>query len=402
MLQPDDIRSDFPIFQEHPELIYLDNAATTQKPKVVIQAIVDFYTHYNANIHRGVYDMAAKATERYESVRTKVADFIAAPSTGNIVYTSGTTASINLVAQSYLLPRLSPGDEVIISKMEHHANLIPWQMVCKARGAKLKLIPINKFGALDIGALRGMITQRTKLIAITQVSNTFGRINPIEEVIKIAHQKEVPVLVDGAQSIAHFDIDVQALDVDFFVFSGHKLFGPTGIGVLYAKAAHLEEMQPIVFGGDMIRNVSFEETTFLKAPQCFEAGTTNIAGVIGLGAAIDYLRQYDKSDIRKYLLELRNYALEQLNQIKGFQLVGSENDSSAIISFTMTNAHPHDVATILGAHQIAIRAGNHCTQPLMDYLELPGTCRISFSIYNTRAEVDQLILALKEVNELFN
>jgi cysteine desulfurase/selenocysteine lyase len=401
MFQPEDIRKDFPVFKEHPDLIYFDNAATTQKPQVVIDAVSDFYIHYNANIHRGVYDIAAKATERYESVRSKVAHFIGAESQQNVVYTSGTTASINLVAQSYLANRLNAGDEVVISHMEHHANLIPWQMVCKARGAQLKIIPIDKSGTLDMGAFRILLSKRTKLVAVTHVSNTFGRINPVNEIIQIAHHKGIPVLLDGAQSVTYFDIDVQMLDVDFFVFSGHKLFGPTGIGILYAKKEHLSMMQPIVFGGDMIQNVSLEETSFLPPPQCFEAGTTNIAGVIGLGAAIDYLRQYEKRAIRDYLHKLRNYALDQMSQIEGFQLIGSRTDSSAIISFEIKGVHPHDVATILGAHQIAIRAGNHCTQPLMDFLNLPGTSRISFSIYNTMQEVDQMIIALKEVKELF-
>lgn len=400
MLQPDNIRKDFPVFREHPDLIYFDNAATTQKPQAVIDAISAFYTHFNANIHRGVYDIAAKATERYEAVRGKVAQFIGAEGAKNIVYTSGTTASINLVAQSFLGARLEPGDEVLISKMEHHANLIPWQMVCKAAGASLKVIPIDKTGAMDLGALRVSLSKRTKLIALTHVSNAFGRINPIKEVIRIAHQKGIPVLIDGAQSVAHFAIDVLDLDADFFVFSGHKLFGPTGIGILYAKEEHLKLMQPITFGGDMIRNVSFEESTFLAAPQCFEAGTTNIAGVIGLGAAIDYLSQYDKTEIKAYLQELRNYALNQLQQIKGFKLIGAEEQSSAIISFVIDGVHPHDVATILGAHQIAVRAGNHCTQPLMDFLELPGTSRMSFSIYNLKGEVDRAVEVMRGIDEL--
>ncbi len=400
MLEPDNIRKDFPVFREHPDLIYFDNAATTQKPQVVIDAITEFYTHFNANIHRGVYDIAAKATERYEAVRGKVANFIGAPSAKNIVYTSGTTASINLVAQSFLGAQLKAGDEVIISQMEHHANLIPWQMICKAKGATLKVMPIDREGAIDLGTLRVSLSKRTKLIALTHVSNTFGRINPIREVIKIAHQKNIPVLVDGAQSVAHFDIDVSDLDADFFVFSGHKLFGPTGIGILYAKEEHLNAMQPIVFGGDMIKNVSFEKSSFLSAPQCFEAGTTNIAGVIGLGAAIDYLSQYDKKEIKAYLKELREYALSRLQEIKGFSLVGSEEHSSAIISFVIDGVHPHDIATILGAHQIAIRAGNHCTQPLMDFLELPGTSRMSFSIYNLKSEVDRAIEIMQEIHDL--
>ena len=395
-------RQQFPIFQHHPNLVYLDSAATTQKPKMVIEGITRFYEQENANIHRGIYDLAAKATQKYESVRQKVAEFIHANNQSEIVYTSGTTAAINLVANSFLLPRLETGDEVLISAMEHHANLIPWQMVCKAKGATLKVIPIDKVGSLDMIAYKKMLTSRTKMVAVVHISNTLATINPIAEIIDLAHQKNIPILIDGAQSIAHSPIDVQDLNCDFLTFSGHKLFGPTGIGILYGKKEHLEAMSPYQFGGDMIRTVTYQDTTFAPPPQRFEAGTTNIAGVIGLGYAIDFLNQFDKKEIADYVKSLGNYAREKLLVMKGLKVIGQANNTTGIVSFVLDNIHPHDVATFLGAANIAIRAGHHCTQPLMDFYQVPATSRASFSIYNNRREIDILVEEIKNIQQFFN
>ena len=395
-------RQQFPIFQHHPNLVYLDSAATTQKPKMVIEGITRFYEQENANIHRGIYDLAAKATQKYESVRQKVAEFIHANHQSEIVYTSGTTASINLVANGFLLARLEKGDEVLVSAMEHHANLIPWQMVCKAKGANLKIIPMNKVGNLDIIAYKKMLTTRTKMVAVVHISNTLATINPIEEIIDLAHQKDIPILIDGAQSIAHYPIDVQDLNCDFLTFSGHKLFGPTGIGILYGKKTHLEAMSPYQFGGDMIRTVTYQDTTFAPPPQRFEAGTTNIAGVIGLGYAIDFLNQFDKKEIADYVKSLGNYAREKLLVMKGLKVIGQANNTTGIVSFVLDNIHPHDVATFLGAANIAIRAGHHCTQPLMDFYQVPATSRASFTIYNNRREIDILVEEIKNIQQFFN
>lgn len=395
-------RQQFPIFSYHPDLVYLDSAATTQKPQVVIDGISNFYAKENANIHRGVYDLAAQTTRKYENVRQKVADFIGAKNTNEIVYTSGTTAAINLVAQSFLLPRLEKGDEVLISAMEHHANLIPWQMACKQKGAKLRIIPINKNGELDLMAYRNMLSVKTKMVAIVHISNTVATINPIAKMIALAHQKNIPVLVDGAQSTAHYPIDVQKLDCDFFTFSGHKIFGPTGIGVLYAKTEHLEIMSPYQFGGDMIRTVTYQDTTFAPIPQKFEPGTTNIAGVIGLGYAIDFLQQFDKITIAKYVKKLGNYAREKLLLLNDLSIIGNADDQTGIISFVLENIHPHDVATFLGEANIAIRAGHHCTQPLMDFYQIPATSRASFSIYNNEEEIDLLVEEVQNIQNFFS
>ncbi len=393
----EEIKKQFPIFQHHPDLVYLDNAATTHKPKMVIDAIQHFYERENANIHRGIYDLASQTSIKYEKVRAQVARFLGANEEYAIVYTSGTTASINLVASSFLLSRLEMGDEVLISEMEHHANLIPWQMVCKRKGAILKTIPVSKTGELDLAAYQAVLSDRTKLVAITHISNALGTINPIEEMIKIAHRQGVPVLVDGAQSAAHYPMQVKAWDCDFFTFSGHKLFGPTGIGVLCGKKEWLEQMQPYQFGGDMIKKVNFESTTFAKIPQRFEAGTTNIAGVIGLGSAIEFLEQFDKKEMANYVKQLGKYAQSELAKMDEVEIIGTAPNKTGICSFLVKNAHPHDVATFLGSAQIAVRAGHHCTQPLMDLLGIPGTTRASFSIYNTKTDVNQLVRAVKEV-----
>ncbi len=402
MFDQQKLRTQFPFFSYYPELAYLDNAATTQKPSSVIRTILDFYEKENTNVHRGIYQLAAQTSQKYEAVRQKVAEFINAPKSANIVYTSGTTASINLVAQSFLKPRLKEGDEVVISAMEHHANLIPWQQACLKTGAKLRIIQMDKSGELDLAFFKSILSDRTKLVAITHISNTLGTINPIEDIISISHLKNIPVLVDGAQSTAHYPIDVQALNVDFFAFSGHKVYGPTGIGVLYGKENHLADMQPHQFGGDAIRDVQFEKTTLAPPPRRFEPGTANIAGVLGLGAAIDFLEKLEREEVRKHLLHLTQTATEKLKNINGLQIIGVAVHKSAIVSFSLGNVHPHDVATFLGAENIAVRAGHHCTQPIMDFFGIPGTVRASFAIYNTVDEVERLVVAVKEISEFFN
>ncbi len=402
MIKPEAIRQDFPIFVHHPTLAYLDNAATTQKPESVIEGIADFYRKENANIHRGVYPLAAAATEKYEKVRHIVAEFIGASSFKSIVYSSGTTASINLVVQSFLEKRLNSGDEVLISAMEHHANLIPWQMLCKKKDARLIIIPVDKNGEIDMMAFKDRLSSRTKMLALTHISNTLGSINPIEEIIELAHQRAIPVLIDGAQSVAHYPIDVSALDCDFFVFSAHKCFGPTGVGILYGKEEHLREMEPVVFGGDMIREVSYENSSFTTYPQRFEAGTTNIAGIVGLGYAIEYLQKYNKAEILQYLTQLSEYAHQELESVDGLEIIGKAGAKSAILSFAFENIHPHDVATFLGTENIAVRAGHHCTQPLMDFFNIPGTSRASFTFYNTFEEVDRMVKVLKEMKQFLS
>ncbi|HKK77154.1 MAG TPA: cysteine desulfurase [Saprospiraceae bacterium] len=397
------LRNDFPVFKHHPSLVYLDSAATSQKPDVVIAAIQHFYASENANIHRGLYPMAARASRKYEAVREKVAHFIGATSQQEIVYTSGTTQGVNVVAQAFLRPRLRPGDEVIITTLEHHANIIPWQQLVEGSRAKLKVIPLNEAGELELSTLFGALSERTAMVACSHISNTLGTINPVREIVEGVrrYRADIPVLVDAAQSVAHYDLNVQALDCDFLVFSGHKLFGPTGIGVLYGKAQHLRQMSPITFGGDMIEYVSFERTSFATAPRKFEAGTTNIAGVIGLGAAIDYISKIDRAAVREGLKALHDETIAGLKDIPGLRIIGNARNKSAIVSFVLEQAHPHDIASFLGAENIAVRAGHHCTQPLMDTLGLPGTVRASFSLYNTRRDVERLVKAVREVADFF-
>jgi cysteine desulfurase / selenocysteine lyase len=393
------MRSKFPIFQNHPDLVYLDSASTTHKPQCVIDAEMNFYTNQNANIHRGVYGLAVASTQVYENTREKVRQFIGAKSKTEIIFTSGTTEGINLVAQCFALANVSEGDNIIISAMEHHANLIPWQQVCIQKKAKLRIIPINTEGVLEISTLDTLLDNKTKIVALTHISNTLGTINPIEEIIKKAHQQNVPVLIDAAQSITSHILDVEALDVDFLVFSAHKLFGPTGIGILYGKEKYLNVMNPYKFGGDMIRDVSFEKTIFAPLPNKFEAGTPNIAGVVGLGAAIDFVENIGRTSINKHIQSLLTYAENKLSTIKNLEIIGKAPQKSGIISFVLRGIHPHDVASILSSQNIAIRAGHHCTQPIMDFFDLPGTNRVSFSIYNTFEDVDKLIEALVLVNK---
>ena len=395
------IRTQFPIFKAHPNLVYLDSASTTQKPQSVIDAEMDFYQNFNANVHRGIYPLAVKATQAYEAVREQVRDFLNAPSLKNIIFTSGTTDAINLVATSFAAERVGEGDEIVITAMEHHANLIPWQQVCLKNKGKLVVIPFNIEGEFSISDFGFQISERTKLVAVTHISNTLGTVNPIEDIIKIAHKKGVPVLLDVAQSVASYVLDVQKLDVDFLAFSGHKLFGPTGVGVLYGKEQLLNDMTPYRFGGEMIRDVTFERTLFAPIPQKFEAGTPNIAGVIGLGAAINFVESMGREAIKKNTDKLLEYATTELLKLEGLEIIGQAKEKSAIISFILRGCHPHDVATILGKQGVCIRAGHHCTQPIMDFYDISGTVRASFSIYNTYEDIDRLVEGLKKVVLIF-
>lgn len=398
------IRADFPILAREVHgrpLVYLDNAASSQKPSSVIEAIAHCYQHEYANIHRGVHFLSGHLTTRYEAVRKQVARFLNASSDKEIVFTRGTTEGINLVAQSFVRPRLKAGDEILITGMEHHSNIVPWQLLCEETGAVLKVVPITDSGEIELEAFRALLSERTRIVSVVHVSNALGTVNPVQEIIRDAHAQGVPVLLDGAQSVPHLAVDVQALDADFYVFSGHKLYGPTGIGVLYGKMAHLMEMRPYQGGGDMIRTVSFEKTEYAEPPQRFEAGTPNIVGVIGLGAAIEYVESVGMDRIAAHEHELLVYATEQLAAVDGLRIVGTAADKAGAISFTMREAHPHDIGTILDQDGIAIRAGHHCAQPVMQRYGIPATARASFAMYNTREEVDALVRSLEKVARLF-
>ena len=393
---PDIIRKDFPILDQEingAPLAYLDNAASTQKPKAVIDAICNYYNKDHSNVHRGVHTLSVRATELYEQSRSKIAQFINANSSNEIVFTRGTTESINILASS-LSKSIGEGDEILISTMEHHSNIVPWQELSLKTGANLKVIPINELGEIKLDHLEGMLNNQTKLISITHISNALGTINPIKEIIKMAHLKDTKVIIDGAQAIAHQNIDVQDLDCDFYAFSGHKLYGPTGIGVLYGKENLLNELPPYQFGGEMILQVTFEHTSYNSLPYKFEAGTPNIAGSIGLGSAIDYLESIPFDLCQQHEMSLHNYALEKLKSVDGLQLIGESSEKSPIISFIIENIHPHDIGTILNQKGVAVRTGHHCTMPLMDYFSIAGTIRASFSFYNTIQEIDQMIDAL--------
>jgi cysteine desulfurase / selenocysteine lyase len=396
------LKNKFPIFKHHPELIYLDSASTTHKLASVIQAEMTFYTQQNANIHRGIYPLAVTATGVYEGTREKVKTFINATSSKEIIFTSGTTEGVNLVAQSFAFAQLKEGDNIVISAMEHHANLIPWQQICLQKRAELRVIPMDEQGVLVLGRLNKLLDKRTKIVAITHISNTLGTINPIKTIIDKAHKLDIPVLIDAAQSIVSHNLGVQKLDIDFMVFSGHKMFAPTGVGVLYGKEKYLNAMSPYKFGGDMIRDVTFEKTFFAPLPNKFEAGTPNIAGVVGLGAALDFIEKMGRNKIKKHQNALLEYATAQLKQIENLKIIGDSPEKSAIISFILRGVHPHDVATILAANHVAIRSGHHCTQPIMDFFEIAGTNRVSFSIYNSMEDVDKLVLAIKKVHDIFS
>ncbi|WFP51641.1 cysteine desulfurase [Methylomonas sp. EFPC3] len=398
------IRADFPILGEkirNKPLVYLDNAASCQKPQAVIDAIVHTYSHEYANIHRGVHTLSVRATDRFEAAREKVRAFINANSEKEIIFVRGATEAINLVAQSYGKSHLKAGDEIVISAMEHHANIVPWQMLCQQIGSVLKVAPINQQGELLFDEFEKLLNPNTKLVAITHMSNALGSINPVEKIIAAAHAKNIPVLLDGAQAIPHMPVDVQALDCDFYVFSGHKLYGPSGTGVLYGKQALLEAMPPYQSGGDMIRQVTFEKTTYAGLPHKFEAGTPAIAEIIGLGAAIDYVSAIGMDNIAAYEAELLDYATEQARQIKGLNIIGQAEHKGGILSFTLDHIHPHDIGTMLDSLGIAVRAGHHCAMPVMDFYGVPATARASFAMYNTRQEIDILMQGIKSLIEVF-
>lgn len=399
----EDIRGNFPILHQKINghaIVYLDNAATAQKPYCVIQAEKEFYETTNANVHRGVHTLSDRATQLYENTREKVRRFINAKSLREIVFVRGTTEGINLVASSFGQLKVGAGDEIIISSLEHHANIVPWQILCEQKGASLKVIPVFDNGELDLIAYENLISARTKLIAVTHISNAIGTVNPIKNMIDTAHRYGIPVLIDGAQAVPHVNVDVQDLDCDFYVFSGHKLYGPTGIGILYAKENLLTEMPPYQGGGEMIRTVTFERSTYNDLPYKFEAGTPNIAGAVGLGAAIDYLNALDISQVKCYEQQLLAYATEKLLSLDGLKIIGTAKNKAPVISFVLENIHPHDIGTILDHHGIAVRAGHHCAMPLMERFGLSATVRASFALYNTFSEIDRLIEGLNEVRRM--
>ena len=392
------IRADFPVLDQQVNgspLIYFDNAATTQKPKSVIDALAHYYSSDNANIHRGLHALAERATTAFELTRTKIKEFINAPSSDQIILTAGTTASINLVAQTFGRANFSKGDKILISNLEHHSNIVPWQMIAEEKGAIIEVIPVDERGVLDLNAYRNLLDSKVKLVAVNHVSNAIGTINPIAEMIQLAHAHGAKVLIDGAQSVAHLDVDVQALDIDFFAFSAHKLFGPTGVGVLYGKRELLESMPPYQGGGEMIKEVSFEGTTYNELPYKFEAGTPNIADVIALSAAIDYVNALSKEALFTQELALLAYATEQLSTIPGLKIIGTAPDKIAVISFVIDGLHPQDIGVLLDKFGIGIRTGHHCVQPLMKRFGLLGTCRASFAFYNTFEEIDLFVKALR-------
>ncbi|NCB83550.1 MAG: cysteine desulfurase [Bacteroidia bacterium] len=394
------IRTDFPILTEkiyNKPLIYFDNAATTQKPKAVLDRIVYGYEHLNGNIHRGVHFLSQKATEAHEEARKFVASYINAASSDEIIFTRGTTEAINLVAFSYGEYACSEGDEIVISVMEHHSNIVPWQMLCERKGMKLRIIPINEKGELNPDVFRSLINTRTKLVAITHVSNVLGTINPVKEIIKAAHAGHVPILIDGAQAIPHIKVDMQDLDADFYVFSGHKVYAPTGIGVLYGKREWLEKIPPYQGGGEMIQTVTFEKTTYNELPFKFEAGTPDYIGSTALAEALKYMEKIGIERIAAYEKELTEYATKRLMEITGMRIIGTSDRKSAVISFLVGDIHPYDIGMLLDKLGIAVRTGHHCAQPLIDSLGIPGTVRASFSFYNTKEEVDTFIEALKRV-----
>lgn len=398
------IRGDFPILAEkirNKPLVYLDNAATCQKPQAVIDSIVHLYSHDYANVHRGVHTLSVRSTDLFEGARTKVKDFINAANEKEIIFVRGATEAINLVSQTYGKANIKPGDEIIISAMEHHSNIVPWQMLCEQTGAVLKVAPINLQGELIYAEFEKMLSDKTRLVSIVHMSNALGTINPVKKIISAAHAKNIPVLLDGAQAIPHMTVDVQDLDCDFYVFSGHKLYAPTGTGVLYGKQALLEAMPPYQGGGDMIRKVTFAETEYNVLPYKFEAGTPDIAGVVGLGSAIDYLNANGMDKIAAYEAELLAYATEKARQIKGLRIIGEAEHKGAILSFVLDKIHPHDIGTMLDSLGIAIRAGHHCAMPVMDFYKVPATARASFAMYNTKDEIDVLMNGIESLIEVF-
>ncbi len=394
------IREQFPVLRQQVngrDLVYFDNAATSQKPRVVINALVDYYTGYNANIHRGIHTLAERATKAYEQTRETVKNFIHAPSTEEIIFTRGVTESINLVAHSYAKAFLQKGDEIIISGLEHHSNIVPWQLACESTGAVLKIIPVTASGELDIDTFKNLISSKTKLVAVNHASNSLGTINPIQEIIAIAHNAGAVVLIDGAQAGAHLPIDVQLLDCDFYCLSSHKMYGPTGVGILYGKRSLLEKMPPYHGGGEMIKEVTFEKTTYNDLPYKFEAGTPNIADVVAFNYAMDFITELGRENIAAYEHELLVYATERIGKLKGVTIYGTAKEKVSVVSFTVDGIHPFDIGQMLDARGIAVRTGHHCTQPLMDRFKIEGTVRASFAVYNTKREIDQLVEGLERI-----
>ncbi len=400
----DALRADFPALHqdihEH-RLVYLDNAATTQKPQAVIDVIRHYYEHDNSNIHRGVHELSQRATRDYENSRDSMRRFLGAASTKEIVFVRGTTEAINLVAQAYVRPMVRPGDEILITHLEHHSNIVPWQMVCQQTGAVLKVAPIDDDGALDMEAFQDLVGPNTKFVSVAHVSNALGTVNPVKDIIKAAHEVGAKVLIDGAQAAPHLAIDVQALDADFYAVSGHKMYGPTGVGVLYGKEALLQGMGPYQGGGDMIASVTFEETTYNELPYKFEAGTPNIAGGIGIGRAAEYLMAVGLDAIAAHEHEVLDYATERMAAIPGVKLIGTAPGKASVLSFTIDGIHPHDVGSLLDHEGVAIRTGHHCAQPVMDRFGVPATNRASLGLYNTKADIDALVAGTEKVIEIF-
>lgn len=398
------IRRDFPILNQQVNghsLVYLDNAASSQKPIQVIEAVDQYYRLDNANVHRGVHRLSQRATDAYEGARSKVRGFLNASSDKEIIFVRGATEAINLVAQSFVRPQLQAGDEILISYLEHHANIVPWQMVCEQTGAKLKVIPMTESGELDLSEFDALLTNKTKIMAVGQVSNALGTVNPVKQMTQKAKAKGIPVLIDGAQAVPHMQVDVQELDCDFYVFSGHKMYAPTGIGALYGKQALLEAMPPWQGGGDMILSVSFEHTEYNSLPYKFEAGTPHIAGAVGLGAAIDYMQSIGVDKLAAYEHALLELATDKLSAIEGIRIIGTAEHKASVLSFMIEDVHPHDVGTIFDQEGVAIRAGHHCAQPVMQYYGIAATARASFAFYNTEQEVDALVKAIHTTQELF-
>ena len=401
----DKIRADFPILNEKVhghQLVYLDNGATTQTPKQVVEAMNDVYYKYNSNIHRGVHSLSIVSTEKYEKARDIVADFINAKHREEVIFTQGTTDAVNVVAQSFMQTFFEDGDEVIISEMEHHSNIVPWQIVGDGKKIKLRVIPINEDGSLDMDSFRQLISSKVKLIAVSHISNVLGTINPVEEIVEIAHNHNIPVLIDGAQAIQHSKVDVQKLNADFYLFSGHKIYGPTGIGILYGKKEWLEKMKPVRGGGEMIQNVTFEETTFNELPYKFEAGTPNYVGAIGLAAAIEYINEIGLDNIIKHEEELFQYAWQELNKIDNIIFYGTNKNRTSLISFLIKDAHHFDIGTLLDKMGIAVRTGHHCAEPLVHKYNITGTVRASFALYNTKEEIDILVNAVKRIASMLS
>lgn len=399
------IRSDFPILKRKiydKPLVYFDNAATTQKPQAVIDRISNYYTNENCNIHRGVHLLSQEATTAYEDTREQVAEFINAPVKEEIIFTKGTTESINLVASTFGRKVLNEGDEVLITALEHHSNLVPWQMLCYEKGAKLQVVPFNDKGEVELASFRKMINDRTRIIAIAHISNALGTINPVKDMIAFAHQKGIPVIIDGAQAVSHLRVDVTDLDCDFYSFSGHKAYGPMGVGVLYAKSQHLENMPPYQSGGEMVDRVSFHETTFNEIPFKFEAGTPNVEAVLGMGAAISYIQKAGMENIAAYEDELLDYGTRKLLEIEGVRIIGTAKEKTGVLSFLIDDIHPYDAGSIIDKFGIAVRTGHHCAQPVMDIFGIPGTIRASLAMYNTREEIDLLAEAILQVKKMFS